>query len=134
MKFAKFGCLMALVTTPLILQAESLDVKRIEIEKERSVEFMSCDGIGENGLILTTKEDNNQKGTKKGHERWTFTKYDTLLNKVSSVDAEVNPDNSIFASSYRYNRQFTKDNCLYYISVEKSGEYENGKENIYNRM
>lgn len=124
MKFAKFGCLMALVTTPLILQAESLDVKRIEIEKERSVEFMSCDAIGEHGLILTTKEDHNQKGTKKGHEKWTFTKYDTLLNKVSSVDAEVNPDNSIFASSYRYNKQFTKDNNLYYISVEKNGEYE----------
>ncbi len=124
MKCVKFGCMMAMFIASLNTQAEDLDIKRIEIKKEMSVDFLSCEGIGEEGLILTTKDNDKQGGTKRSHERWSFTKYDTLLNKVSSVDAEVNTDNSLFESSYRYNRQFTQGNSLYYVSVEKNGEYE----------
>ncbi|MBO4736700.1 MAG: hypothetical protein J5614_09945, partial [Paludibacteraceae bacterium] len=71
MRLTKLGCLIALVTAPLCLEAGNLDVKRIEIDKERSVDFLSCDAIGKQGLILTTKDDNNQKNTKKGHNRLT---------------------------------------------------------------
>lgn len=116
--------MMAFAAASICVQADGLDVKRIEIKKEKSIDFLSCEGISEDGLILTTKDNNRQNGTKRSHERWTFTKYDTLLNKVSSIDAEVNTDNSLFESSYRYNSQFTHNNNLYYVSVEKNGEYE----------
>ena len=89
MRLTKFGFLMTLIASPLCMEAENLDVKRIEIDKEKSVDFLSCDAIGKQGLILTTKDDDNQKNTQKGHNRLTFTKYDTLLNKVTSVDAEI---------------------------------------------
>lgn len=116
---------MALATTPLYMQAENVDIKRIEIEKDKSVEVEYCYGIGEQGLILTTKEDDKQNGTAKGYDRYTFTKYDTLLNKISSVDAEVNPGSSrLIGSTYRYSNSFAKDNNLYYINEEKSGDYE----------
>lgn len=116
MRLTKFGFLMTLIASPLCMEAENLDVKRIEIDKERSVDFLSCDAIGKQGLILTTKDDDNQKNTQKGHNRLTFTKYDTLLNKVTSVDAEFSRKDNI--------DQITKGNDLYRLSMEKNGEFE----------
>ena len=65
MRLTKFGFLMTLIASPLCMEAENLDVKRIEIDKEKSVDFLSCDAIGKQGLILTTKDDDNQKNTQK---------------------------------------------------------------------
>ena len=72
MRLTKLGFLMTLIASPLCMEAENLDVKRIEIDKERSVDFLSCDAIGKQGLILTTKDDDNQKNTQKNEAKASF--------------------------------------------------------------
>lgn len=126
MKVVKMCCLAALSATSFALEAANADVKRIEIEKESSVEFESCEGIGSEGLILISKDKENQKGTKKGHDRLTFTKYDTLLNKVKTVDAEFTHDKNTIIVNFDNQefRSLSKNNNLYKLSLEKSGEYE----------
>lgn len=107
---------LMLGSTSFCMQARNADVKRIEIDKESSYSFLSCDGIGESGLILTTKEKDKQKNATKDHEILTFTKYDTLLAKTKSIDANTTDKGSIY--------QVTSGSNLYRISMTKGGEYE----------
>lgn len=125
MSLVKMWCLAAFVAAPFTLDAANADVKRIEIEKESTTDFESCMGIGKEGLILVTKDKANQQNVKKDHDRFTFTKYDTLLNKVTSVDAEfLHEKNGIIDFHNQFFRSLTKDNGLYKIAMEKNGNYE----------
>lgn len=107
--------LTASFCTPYAI-GRTADVKRIEIEKESSTTYLSCDPVGENGLILTTREKENQKSAEKNYEILTFIKYDTLLNKVQSVNAACLEDGKIIQSA-------AGDN-IYRIALKKNGEYE----------
>ncbi|MBR5373164.1 MAG: hypothetical protein IK131_00650 [Paludibacteraceae bacterium] len=114
--FVILTSLMACAWTAVYAQGRELDVKRIEIEKESSITFLSCDPIGKKGLVLTTKEKDKQKGAKKDHDMLTFSKYDTLLNKVQDIDVNFQEDGEV--------RQSTAGGNLYRVAMTRKGQYE----------
>lgn len=104
------------VVSSMAVSAHNADIQRIEIEKESSFDIYDCDGIGEAGMLLTTKVDDNQKDVDRNHERLTIVKYDTNLKKVGSSDF-------LFSDKNTYNHLTSGDN-LYRFAIERSGEYE----------
>lgn len=126
MEFTKLGSLMALAFSPLCVDAADVDIQRIEIEPQSSEYILGCNGIGSHGLILTSKIFDNQKETKTGHERLTFTKYDTLLNKVTSTEAEFMRE--IFVKTdppRRFYRDYSNAQSLGKVYMKRNtGAYE----------
>lgn len=98
-------------------QERTADVKRIEIEHDASVTVLSCNPIGDKGLILITKEKDKQQSAEKDYKILTFTKYDTLLNKGKSVD--------VTCLDKMYGGEITENGIIYWMNnVKKKNKYE----------
>lgn len=97
-------------------QERTADIKRIEIESESSVTHLSCNSIGEKGLILITKDKDKQKSAEKDYQILTFTQYDTLLNKGKSVD--------VSCSNRTAGGEISEDGFIYWLTHTKKGQYD----------
>lgn len=102
--------------TSLNAQERTADVKRIEIESESSVTHLSCNSIGEKGLILITKDKDKQKSAEKDYQILTFTQYDTLLNKGKSVD--------VSCWDRTAGGEISEDGFIYWMTHTKKGQYD----------
>lgn len=97
-------------------QERTADVKRIEIEHDASVTILSCNPIGDKGMILITQEKDKQKTAEKDYKILTFTKYDTLLNKGKSVD--------VSCLDRMVGGEITENGVIYWMTRAKNNKYE----------